>query len=280
MTSTVYEIDVDPDTVITLKDACTTFAPWIPTTEVYQKNISEIPRQSWFFGAAKEKKKGRTVRRSISGGTIPLVLGTIYPHTSESQPELSSNSHFASSSRNLPTVKPKGVDIRYHVSSRHLMLASPMLKRALQKNGFRESTRTESDGLYHVSASEWDAEAFLIVMRIIHGRNRQIPHAITLELLTKIAVIEDYYQFGEALDIFKEIWLKDLKRTGVPTMYCREVMLWMCAAWHFGAQEQFWEATMVVITQSKEDVDSLGLPIPRRVLGMERAPFNDMGFDR
>ena len=160
------------------------------------------------------------------------------------------------------------------------MLGSPVFKRALERDGFQESTRNKSDGLYHISASDWDAEAFLTIMQVIHGRNRQVPRTITLEMFTKIAVIEDYYQFGEALDVFRDIWLENLRETGVPKTFCREVMLWICAAWTFDAQEQFREATMVATRHSKTSIDSLGLPIPHRVLGMQWTFFGGTGFDR
>jgi len=157
--------------------------------------------------------------------------------------------------------------IHYHVSSRHLMLASSTFKRMLAQDGFAESVRNEVDGLYHIVAHDWDPEAFLIVLRIVHGRNKQVPREVTLEMLAKIAVLEDYYNFEESLDVFTEVWVQSLTKTSIPTIYCRDLVLWVWVAWIFDVEQQFTQATDTVIRQSTESFQTLELPIPTRVSG-------------
>ena len=143
---------------------------------------------------------------------------------------------------------------------------------------FTEANKDEADGLYHILAEDWDAEAFLIVMQIIHGRNKQVPRKITLELLAKIAVIEDYYIFGEALDMFKDLWFQNVEQTGVPTTHCRDLVLWIWATWVFNVEKQFEQATMVAIKHGKDVIPTLGLPLPPRIMGRQYSSSGSMRF--
>jgi hypothetical protein len=147
------------------------------------------------------------------------------------------------------------------------MLASPVFKRTLSRNGFAESFPSEIDGLYHIEAHDWDPEAFLIVLRVVHGRNKKVPREVTLEMLAKIAVLEDYYTFGETLDVFTEVWIQGLIKAPIPTLYCRDLVLWIWVAWVFDIEQQFVEATRTAIKQSTESLRTLDLPIPATVSG-------------
>ncbi|CAJ2508725.1 Uu.00g137510.m01.CDS01 [Anthostomella pinea] len=47
---------------------------------------------------------------------------------------------------------------------------------------------------HFICAEDWDANALSILMYVIHGRHRGVPRSASLELLTKIAVLVDYYK--------------------------------------------------------------------------------------
>jgi hypothetical protein len=155
---------------------------------------------------------------------------------------------------------------RFRVSSRHLILASPWFKRALTNEGWAESTRSVDDGLFHITVSDWDAEAFLILLNIIHLRNRQVPRTVTLETLAKIATLVDYYECGEAVESFIESWLAAVRRNAaMPTLYCRELVLWIWISWMFDMSDWFKEATAVFIKAGSTDFHSHGIPLPTKV---------------
>jgi hypothetical protein len=160
------------------------------------------------------------------------------------------------------------------------MLASAVFKRALKKKGFAESQPSEIDGLYHVEACDWDAEAFLIVLRIIHHRNRQVDRKISLEMLAKIAVLVDYYEFGEELDMFKKLWIEELQKPDMfmPTTYSRDLILWVWVAYVFGLEELFSEGMVVTIMQSTGPMRTLGLPIPAGVSGKFSAKASEQSI--
>jgi len=273
MAPIVHIIDPDPDTVIVLKNPCTIFARWKP-------QLGQQPNDVDDWGSAarriikKTKKKGKkapppppspppeppSTESAGDGSMLPLDNGSTAPAEASSAMQ-----------HTPPPIAPEEPgeleeqSIHYHVSSRHLMLASSTFKRMLAQDGFAESVRNEVDGLYHIVAHDWDPEAFLIVLRIVHGRNKQVPREVTLEMLAKIAVLEDYYNFEESLDVFTEVWVQSLTKTSIPTIYCRDLVLWVWVAWIFDVEQQFTQATDTVIRQSTESFQTLELPIPTRV---------------
>ncbi|KAI4679832.1 hypothetical protein J4E81_010236 [Alternaria sp. BMP 2799] len=276
MAPIVHIIDPDPDTVIVLKNPCTIFAPCDPEEASPKQAMCGGPVRVYY--KKKKKKKGKK-------------LGDEHPQPSTSplhqEPALVENpadsSMFnldegstalaepSSAVQRAPSPilpeEPEEESIHYHVSSRHLILASAAFKRMLARDGFAESVRNEADGLYHITAHDWDAEAFLIVLRIVHGRNKLIPREVSLEMLAKIAVLEDYYNFGEALDVFTEVWIRELTQRPIPQMHGRDLVLWIWVAWVFGIEQQFTKATATSIKQITQSFRTLDLPIPAIVSG-------------
>jgi hypothetical protein len=159
-------------------------------------------------------------------------------------------------------------DVYYYVSSRHLMLASPWFQRALTEGGWSESGRSNNDERFHITAEDWDVDAFLILINAFHLRNKQVPRAVSLELLAKIAVLVDYYDCSEAIELNANIWIDELKAKEVlPSTYCRDIVLWTCIAWVFGRADLLQSASAVAIRHSTESFQTLELPIPARVSG-------------
>ncbi|KAF2872728.1 hypothetical protein BDV95DRAFT_492143 [Massariosphaeria phaeospora] len=160
-------------------------------------------------------------------------------------------------------------EVHYRVSSHHLMLASPWFERALTRKGWTESTRDKTDGLYYISAEDWDAEAFLVLMNILHLRSAKIPRTVTLDMLAKIGVIVDYYECAAVIEIWVERWLPKVKEeVTVPGVYCRDLILWIWVSWVFELPAQFKEATQVAIRESDETIRTLELPIPTMISSM------------
>jgi hypothetical protein len=166
------------------------------------------------------------------------------------------------------SLEPEEEGIHYYVSSRHLMLASPMFKRMLTQDGFAESGRNEVDGMFHIEVSDWDAEAFLIILRIIHLRNRQVPRTVSLEMLAKIAVVVDYYGCEEAIELYTAMWIKEVEKLrDLPDRSFRDIALWIWVAWTFDLVDQFESATIFAMEECTESMQTIELPIPSRVSG-------------
>ncbi|KAH6875309.1 hypothetical protein BKA58DRAFT_427908 [Alternaria rosae] len=256
MAPTIHIIDPDPDTVIVLKNPCKIFAPWDPEEERRNPTMSEVPYSD-------EHPQPSTSRPHQEPALVETPADSSMYTLDEGSTALTEPSSAVqrTPSPDLPE-EPEEESIHYHVSSRHLILASVAFKRMLAQNGFAESVRNEADGLYHITAHDWDAEAFLIVLRIVHGRNKQVPREVSLEMLAKIAVLEDYYNFEEALDVFTEVWILELTKRPIPQMHCRDLVLWVWIAWVFDIEQQFTKATATSIRQITESFRTLDLPIP------------------
>ena len=154
--------------------------------------------------------------------------------------------------------------VTYLVSSHHLKLASPVFRAALT-GPWIESTCLE-DGCHRINIKDWDAEALLIVLNIIHGRNNHVPKTVSLEMLCKISVMVDYYHVHEAVRFPILLWV-DALRPSVPNTYSRDLIIWLCVSWIFQDDEMFKLATGVAIRESTESVSALELPIAEAVIG-------------
>jgi hypothetical protein len=151
--------------------------------------------------------------------------------------------------------------IEFQVSSRHLSLASPVF-RAMLESKFKES-RLNEQGLYEVQASEWDAEAFVILLDIIHGHHRDVPKRISAETLSHIAIIVDYYGCHEIMELVLTAWLTYL---GQPEDFVKQDPLrWLFISWVFKQEVLFTVATemLLLYDNGKYVVD---LPIPQPIL--------------
>ncbi|OXV05291.1 hypothetical protein Egran_06941, partial [Elaphomyces granulatus] len=186
------------------------------------------------------------------------------PIPSENAPEPAdkSTSSADSSTEEAGCAEPPGVEMR--VSSRHLMLASPYFKRMLS-GGWQESKTLQLQGCLRIKEKDWDAGALQILMDVIHGRTRKVPKVISLETLARIAILADYYECLEVVEMFSSMWMESLKST-IPETFSRDAMLWICISWTFRHSEIFQKATQIAINHSTGPVQTMSLPIPERII--------------
>ncbi|KAJ5775855.1 uncharacterized protein N7511_000866 [Penicillium nucicola] len=154
--------------------------------------------------------------------------------------------------------------VRIQVSAKHLIFASSVFKKILT-GGWKENITYLQKGSVEITTESWDTEAFLILLRAIHGQYYYIPRKLTLEMLAKVAVIADYYECKTALFIMKDIWIDNLEESIPPTV-SRDLILWLWIAWFFQLHSQFKRSTLITMSQSDGWVVSFGLPIPANVI--------------
>lgn len=163
-------------------------------------------------------------------------------------------------------------EVHYHVSSSHLRLGSPHFRRMLSGENWQEGIPNENDGRHHINVEDWDPEALLIFLNVLHLRNRHVPRSISLGILVKIALLVNYYDCTEAFELSAEIWIKDLKSTTcIPSEPCRNLMLWIFIAWVFSLPAEFAQTTTVAIKRSKQDLLISDLPISHIVDSIDEA---------
>lgn len=281
MSKLVYEIDPCADAVIILKRPCRNFAPWkdTPTPSTTDSNETDKAERTGSRLSQDKDVNGRPFNAGIEAGehigasrssddTEIREQETV--HDSQPLPivgsEVSSSNMDPAESITQQT-EPEDDEIHYLVSSRHLMLASPWFKRLLSTEEYAEGSK-ESDGLYHIPASEWDEQALLILLNIFHVRTRQVPATVSLEMLAKIAVLVDYYELENAEVIERDVkdWTAGVRLNApMPESYCRDLILWIYVSQVFGMNQEFEKATALAITGSKDPIQTLGLPIRPKV---------------
>jgi hypothetical protein len=271
MSEKIYTIVRDYDTVIVLRDPLVDFAVWDPPKNDSSSpagfntcgtssprpvpNENKLPRRS-----TRLQHLGNTCRLSTQpAGAEPTASTT---HTTDPPP--GPQAMDIDTEKTSTSSPPK--EIHYLVSSAHLRAASKPVARAL--SGDWAEGRRDSNGRYRIVVDAWDELAFLILLNIIHVKNNQVTHEPELELLTKIAVLVDYYDCGEAVSIWSRVWMAWLQDVDpVPAQYGRKLMLWMCIAGVF-RQDKIWkQATKTAIWTGNEDVRTLGLPISGKAVG-------------
>ncbi|KAI1039963.1 hypothetical protein LB505_005994 [Fusarium chuoi] len=191
--------------------------------------------------------------------------------------------------RSLQPYLPNGDlnQVVFRVSAKHLCLASPVFQRMIHGR-FKESEPNDQ-GLLEIRTSEWDAEALLILLDIIHGHHSSVPKRPSLDVIAQIGVIADYYDCLEAVQIFfqhchssMKIWEEYSTRPpewGV--MYpppflslelCTvkpfddEATIGLFMAWIVQDRERFRELTVSAVLSTNAPLET-ALPIPARLIG-------------
>ncbi|KAG6105601.1 hypothetical protein E4U14_005038 [Claviceps sp. LM454 group G7] len=129
----------------------------------------------------------------------------------------------------------------------------------------------ESNGQvrYELTATEWDANDFLLLMRVIHGRNIQVPLSVDLDTLGRISVLVDYYQCQEVTRLAVGLWIDKVGK--LPTSYGRECVIWMFVSWVFSYSEIFENMTELAMKGSEGGLGTIYLPFPPTLLtGLEQ----------
>ncbi|KAF5676265.1 hypothetical protein FCIRC_7186 [Fusarium circinatum] len=180
----------------------------------------------------------------------------------------------------LPKAQDKELKYRFRVSSHHLTLASPVFRRML--NGpWKESapagttlpeTTPETSGaaaevsaVHEISTTGWDVHAFITVLKIMHGCNRQVPEDVSLSFFMDVAVIVDYYECADAVAIAANLWKKDILASTYERfpIIGKASVMWLWIAWVFAWPSEFSSAAYreVYHTQGMDLIDTHDLPV-------------------
>lgn len=74
-------------------------------------------------------------------------------------------------------------EVRMRLSSKHLALASVYFQKSM--DSFKETT-AKGRYSYTINAQDYDEEALLILMNLLHGNTLEVPSSVSLETLAKI----------------------------------------------------------------------------------------------
>jgi hypothetical protein len=243
MASAQHEIDPNADTIIILRSPGNPeyFALWDNSPFENLDALAQLP----FSLAVEDVETTNTNDTTVHQAPTEVITVPSLEYT-------------------IPVV-PVG-SVLYGVSSRHLTLASPVFRKMLSPDGFREGYK-KPDGRYYIVVEDWEEEAFLIFLNMLHLRSCKIPRHANLELLAKVGILVDYYDCENAVESFTTRWMESFDGD-VPSEYCRDLLLHVWVSYVFRDAYRFRVATNGAAGYCNEGtLRTLGLPIPPEVSG-------------
>jgi len=162
-------------------------------------------------------------------------------------------------------------EVQCIVSSHHLMLASRYFETILSGE-FEEAKMLRATGHVEITMPDEDLDSMVILLNIIHGASRKVPRNVSLEVLSKLAVLVSKYGMLETVEFFSDTWIDHLQREGLPKAYTKEVLRLLFVFWVFDRETEFRDMTRLAQREAddkfEEDVGKLeGVKIPPGIIG-------------
>ncbi|WQF90361.1 hypothetical protein CDEST_15375 [Colletotrichum destructivum] len=253
-----HKIDPEGDVLLILHTPCAPFAVWDVSEETSIQDLNAwfaLPTQGSIF----QDQFDTDIPSEVEAPEpVPVwdgePLAVEMPPSEECEAKKDSCGDEPHKAPNTDTSS-----VRFLLSSRHLILASRYFNTKL-KGPWVEASVSGADGRRHIEASDWDDQAFLLFMRVLHGLNNEVPRKVSLEMLAKIAVLVDYYDCCEAVDLAAHIWIDSLKGS-LPLGCNRDLILWILISRVFHQPDIFLSVTKTAIQESRAPLPTLELPI-------------------
>jgi hypothetical protein len=175
-------------------------------------------------------------------------------------------------------ILPENQDVNCVVSSGHMMLASAYFQKRLSGE-YLDAVTLRNTGRATISLND-DPDTLTILLNIIHGRTRQVPRQVSLDLLSKLAVLINYYGMLESVELFSDTWIENLKREGMPKMYNEQVLPWLFIFWVFEKGDDFRDMARLVQRECDERLDELVgiIPLPHIMISELNFHFERFAF--
>ncbi|KAJ8071767.1 hypothetical protein OCU04_002082 [Sclerotinia nivalis] len=166
-------------------------------------------------------------------------------------------------------------EIHMLVSSKHMVLVSPVFKAMLQWSNFKDGYAMKAHGKVEVPLPDDDPEAMRILVDIVHCHHKDVPRKVKLSLLTHLAILVDKYRLHEAVQIYSDMWISHAKKKFPSTMAedGTEVCLqWLCISWVFEKSRDFTAMTRIFQQESTQSLSEMisdsawDIPVPSTVI--------------
>lgn len=237
----LHEVDPNGDTILTLHNPGAPFAVWDGRKEP-KRALTQPPPP---FPIQSEKSQEQSL-------------------APQDNPNEQENEKSASNTPVAPDGEP--VLAQFRLSSKHLVLSSGYFKR-MMTGPWKEAVR-DSESNFAVDASDWDETAFLALMNIIHGRTRDVPPKVDIAFASRIAVMTDYYQCHQVVELwFENIWKKQID-SWTSCKYWDTLILNLFTSWVFPDPSIFSNMTLTASKLSLGPIQTMGLPIPEDIISI------------
>jgi hypothetical protein len=114
-----------------------------------------------------------------------------------------------------------------------------------------------------------DLDSMIILLNVIHGAGRKVPRQVSLDVLSKLAVLVSRYEMLSTVEFFSDTWIDNLQRGGLPKMYNENVLPLVFVFWVFDRPDEFRDMTRLAQRESTEKLeDDVGdMPILHGIIG-------------
>ena len=170
MKNSLLELDPDADASLILqRPNLQQVRPYLPDALVWREEVQEKKKDEPTIAAPPETE-GLHI---ITNATALKEITSLQPEQKDGTPN----------------------EIVFRVSTKHLSMASPVFRKLI-KGDFRES-KPNNQGLLEIRTSDWNAEALLVLLDIIHGHHNHVPERLSQEHVAHIGLIADYYDCSD-----------------------------------------------------------------------------------
>lgn len=154
--------------------------------------------------------------------------------------------------------KPRVENVQMRASSKHLILALPTFRISLGSDRYSEGRKLQTEGNLVVPLPDEDPDAMIILLNIIHGLSSKVPRRVDLNILSRLAVVVNHRQMHEAVELWSDTWIENLKRDeGLPGSYTPEILLsWLFIFWVFRKDEDFREMSQILERECDHSLES------------------------
>ncbi|KAK6592890.1 hypothetical protein H4I96_11488 [Botrytis cinerea] len=166
-------------------------------------------------------------------------------------------------------------EIHMLVSSKHMVLVSPVFKAMLQWSSFKEGYSTKAHGKVEVPLPDDDPDAMRILVDIVHCHHKDVPRKVKLSLLTHLAILVDKYRLHEAVQIYSDMWISQAKKKFPSSMAedgIEVCLQWLCISWVFEKARDFTSMTRIFQQESTTSLAEMirdsnwDIPVPGSVI--------------
>jgi hypothetical protein len=118
-----------------------------------------------------------------------------------------------------------------------------------------------------------DLDSMIILLNIIHGAGRKVPRQVSLDVLSKLAVLVSKFEMLSTVEFFSDTWIDNLQRGGLPKGYNENVLPLVFVFWVFDRPDEFRDMTRLAQRESTEKLeDDVGnMPILHGIIGKSQS---------
>ncbi|KAJ4009907.1 hypothetical protein NW752_009081 [Fusarium irregulare] len=265
--STSITIDPNGDVVIVLRasqheDANTPIAVTPPAVETTVETTTEDPS----VAPKKTPAESPAETSSAASTETPTKAVDQEPTETTTEPTVEDDATHAPSATPATVTQNESKqpsENHFICSKKHITFASRRAARELTEDKWTLN-------------KDFPLEPLTIVLKIIHGKTRDIPETVTLNLLADIASIVDYLECHDALTFFGRNWLSRYSTINLLCFMDKTLAQLIHVSFVFENASLFENVTRIAIKSSSPVVPTYNLPMQADVLSAIGSKSSDL----